>query len=193
MDYTTSIHDPEHPAGASPWDNSPAPSPQATQTSFGAISGDLAAAPPVFAAAGNGFEAEIDDEEGFERPRTASTVSGDDTQAGETEDEESYTPGQQQPGTYYDENLSPSQPQGPNRYSGDTARASQEQQQARKPAHPQYKLQAKITGLERAAKKDPILRFDVHVSTGWSYHRYQPQANCDRQTSRSSEPPSSEM
>jgi hypothetical protein len=28
---------------------------------------------------------------------------------------------------------------------------------------PQYKLQAKITGLERTGKKDPILRFDVHV------------------------------
>lgn len=28
---------------------------------------------------------------------------------------------------------------------------------------PQYKLQAKITGMERSGKKDPILRFDVHV------------------------------
>ncbi len=28
---------------------------------------------------------------------------------------------------------------------------------------PQYKLQAKITGLERVGKKDPILRFDVYV------------------------------
>ncbi len=28
---------------------------------------------------------------------------------------------------------------------------------------PQYKLQAKITGLERAGKKDPILKFDVYV------------------------------
>ena len=28
---------------------------------------------------------------------------------------------------------------------------------------PQYKLQAKITALERTGKKDPILRFDVHV------------------------------
>ncbi|KAK7738673.1 Vacuolar protein sorting-associated protein 17 [Diaporthe eres] len=27
-----------------------------------------------------------------------------------------------------------------------------------------YKLQAKITGLERAARKDPILRFDVHTN-----------------------------
>ena len=29
---------------------------------------------------------------------------------------------------------------------------------------PQYKLQAKITGLERTGRKDPILRFDIHVS-----------------------------
>ena len=29
---------------------------------------------------------------------------------------------------------------------------------------PQYKLQAKVTGLERSGKKDPILRFDVYVS-----------------------------
>lgn len=29
---------------------------------------------------------------------------------------------------------------------------------------PQYKLQAKITGLERSGKKDPILKFDVYVS-----------------------------
>lgn len=28
---------------------------------------------------------------------------------------------------------------------------------------PQYKLQAKVTGLERTGRKDPILRFDVHV------------------------------
>jgi hypothetical protein len=29
---------------------------------------------------------------------------------------------------------------------------------------PQFKLQAKITGLERTGKKDLILRFDVYVS-----------------------------
>jgi hypothetical protein len=28
---------------------------------------------------------------------------------------------------------------------------------------PQYKLQAKITGMERSGKKDPILKFDVYV------------------------------
>ena len=45
---------------------------------------------------------------------------------------------------------------GPNRYHQGT-RASQRQV-------PQYKLQAKITGLERTGKKDPAIRFDVHVS-----------------------------
>lgn len=29
---------------------------------------------------------------------------------------------------------------------------------------PQYKLQAKITALERTGRKDPVLRFDVYVS-----------------------------
>ena len=29
---------------------------------------------------------------------------------------------------------------------------------------PQYKLQAKVTALERSGRKDPILRFDVYVS-----------------------------
>lgn len=36
--------------------------------------------------------------------------------------------------------------------------------QPAKPTAPQPRLQAKITGLERTGKKDPILRFDVHVS-----------------------------
>lgn len=32
-----------------------------------------------------------------------------------------------------------------------------------RPTPPQYKLQAKINGLERSGRKDPILRFDVYV------------------------------
>lgn len=34
---------------------------------------------------------------------------------------------------------------------------------AQQPRQPQYKLQTKITGLERTGKKDAILRFDVYV------------------------------
>ena len=43
---------------------------------------------------------------------------------------------------------------GPNRYHG---RGGQK-------APPQYKLQAKITALERTGKKDPSIRFDIHTN-----------------------------
>lgn len=165
MDYTTSIHDADHPAGASPWGHSPSSSPQANRTTFSAGEGGPPASPPIFGSPSNGFEAHHDDAD-FARPRTASTVSEGDTETGATEEEEGNVSGQQQSGAYNDENVSPSQAHDPNRFSGDTARASHEQPLVRKSTQPQYKLQAKITGLERAAKKDPILRFDVHVSMG---------------------------
>ncbi|KAG9530468.1 vacuolar protein sorting-associated protein Vps17, partial [Aureobasidium melanogenum] len=42
----------------------------------------------------------------------------------------------------------------------------QQQQQQQQPQQPrkQYKLQAKITALERTGRKDPVLRFDVYTS-----------------------------
>jgi hypothetical protein len=46
--------------------------------------------------------------------------------------------------------------------------------QPQQPQGPQYKLQAKITGLERTGRKDPILRFDVHVSGFTSNYPYLP-------------------
>lgn len=177
MDYSASIHDADHPAEASPWGNSPAASPQPSQTAFGTLGGgDPPASPPAFGSqiSGNGFGAGHDDvgfgspDNGFgRRPDTASTAAEGDsqaqTQSSETTEGDTLA-GQQRPGAFQDENLSPAQAHDANRLSGDTARASQEQPQARKPSQPQYKLQAKITGLERAARKDPILRFDVHVS-----------------------------
>lgn len=47
-------------------------------------------------------------------------------------------------------------------------------QAARPPRQvPQYKLQAKITALERSGRKDPVLRFDVYVCSLplLSFHR----------------------
>lgn len=44
--------------------------------------------------------------------------------------------------------------------------------QPQPPQGPQYKLQAKITGLERAGRKDPIMRFDVHVCIGLLYVKH---------------------
>ncbi|KAJ0113912.1 hypothetical protein J7T55_010156 [Diaporthe amygdali] len=168
MDYSASVHDADHPTGASPWGNSPAPSPHAHRTTFGDVAGEPPASPPHFDSGvpSNGFAADHEEEEGFGpsdhgfgRPATGSTISDSDTQAPPTDTASGEAAFGQQHA-----NTSPSQPNDPNRLSGDTARASQEQPQIRKPTQPLYKLQAKITGLERAARKDPILRFDVHTN-----------------------------
>ncbi|KAK3996148.1 putative vacuolar protein sorting-associated protein 17 [Cladorrhinum sp. PSN332] len=54
-----------------------------------------------------------------------------------------------------EEQQQPQQPQ---------AQQHQQQQQPRRQQAPQFRLQAKITGLERTGRKDPILRFDVHTN-----------------------------
>lgn len=73
-------------------------------------------------------------------------------------------------------------------YSAESPRqtAARYQQQGPKPQRPVpvYKLQAKITALERTGRKDPILRFDVHVRQ--TMHWCSSQADCDRQTCPSS-------
>lgn len=55
------------------------------------------------------------------------------------------------------------QPPGQAQRTGPARHHGGAKQQGRQNA-PQYKLLAKITGLERVGKKDPVLRFDVHVS-----------------------------
>lgn len=169
MDYSASIHDADHPSGASPWGASPAASPHVDRTTFEPVADVVPASPPAFESqiSGNGFGAGNDDggfgspDHVFRRPVSVTTVSEGDTYTQETEPIEGDSPVDYR--QFLDENLAPPQAQDANRLSGDTARASQEQPQPRKPSKPVDKLQAKITGLERAARKDPILRFDVHV------------------------------
>ena len=164
MDYSTSINDPEHPAGASPWGNSPVSSPQHNRTAFGAAAGEPPNSPFQYPpqSPNNGLQ----DEGGFgsanseyRRPGTASTVSAAESYTEESrsgnapsnlphdQDTEGYLTGDQGP---------PPPPQ-------QQQQQHRQQQQIRRPPQPQYKLQAKITGLERTGRKDPILRFDVHV------------------------------
>ncbi|KUI55090.1 Vacuolar protein sorting-associated protein 17 [Cytospora mali] len=173
MDYSASIQDADHPAGGSPWGNSPASSPQAHRTTFGAVADEAPASPTPFGSQipSNGFAATQDEggfgatDHGFERPGTSNSVAESDTHAHTTETAAGDVPAeQQQSGPFGGENVSPSQAHDPNQSPVDSARASQVQPQARKSAQPMYKLQAKITGLERAARKDPILRFDVHTN-----------------------------
>lgn len=175
MDYSASIHDPEHPVEASPWGNSPTSSPRPNRTTFNPnITAEAPASPFRFPSQTSSTG--LPDDGGFgageteyRRPDTASTDSLADTaQSTESQSDvhnlqddhiQGYPPGDQGPPP---PQQGESQQTGHTQHPGERSQQSQEQQ-PRRPPQPQFKLQAKITGLERTGKKDPILRFDVHV------------------------------
>ncbi|KAK3312413.1 hypothetical protein B0H66DRAFT_398507 [Apodospora peruviana] len=183
MDYSASIHD-DHPADASPW-GSPANSPRSNRTNFTpGLTGQPPASPFRFPSqtSSNGL---ADDggfgagESEFRRPDTAnSTVSAADTnKSAESQSEDSAPtpvprdrqsqgyPADQTQSSQHGDLQRPSQGQPGGEYAQQQQQQHQQQeQQARRPHQPQFKLQAKITGLERTGRKDPILRFDVHTN-----------------------------
>lgn len=161
MDYSSSIHDPEHPGGASPWDTSPVASPQRNRSGLGPGTLEAPGSPTPYGqtpstnprysqdSLGGGFNGAVggigsnSEVEESHRPDTAESVQSQ--------------PGQQQTGS----------PQGPleQRQGLQTQQATEQHPKQPVPQGPSYKLQAKITGLERSGRKDPILRFDVHVGS----------------------------
>lgn len=153
MDYSAIHNDSEHPAGSSPWG-----SPRADRTTFGASgSQDVASSPsPSQPHASDSPRAPYSrDDDGRGSPdlseRLQSPQLGDPDYAIEQPPYASQQ-SQQQQQQYNQQGRSPL----PARYQTGA------RQHARQPA-PVYKIQAKVTGLERTGKKDPILRFDVHV------------------------------
>lgn len=147
MDY--SAHDSDLPGGGDPW----ASSPQHNRQSFGQPpTTDIPSSPlpPQASPYGQGSEqyGYMGDQDAQNRPNTASE-NGDHSQhqqvAGQDAPQSQQHPQAQQ--------QVPAQGQQPQRYHG--TRPQRQQQH--------YKLQAKVTGLERNGKKDPILRFDVYV------------------------------
>lgn len=155
MDYS-SIQD--DAADASPWGNSPATSPQHNQTSFR----EVPASPSRFPhpqPAGNGDDASHPNASPFGTPASAQqpnlaahTPSSDDVSPHHDQSIHGGIEQQSNQGVVYEERQEHPQHQ------------QQHQQQARRPQQPQWKLQGKITGLERTGRKDLILRFDVYVS-----------------------------
>lgn len=158
MDYSN--NDDGYGGGSSPW----ASSPQHNRTSFGQPpTSDLPSSPLPPPASPYGQDSEqygyMGDSAQQNRPGTASTENGEPAPA-------------QQPQPQQQQHQQPSQdapqlPQHPN--------AQQQAQHGQQPqryhgARPQrqqqhYKFQAKVTGLERNGKKDPIIRFDVYVGS----------------------------
>lgn len=144
MDYSAISHDPEHPAGTSPWE-----SPRADRTTFPTGNADVPASPlpgqePSTESTERGPEADS------ESPDLSAQLQG--AQIGDSGHPEEQSPfaAQQSP-------VEQQRSQLPGRYHAAPRQNPQ-------PPAPVYRIQAKITGLERTGKKDPVLRFDVHVS-----------------------------
>ncbi|KAH6687752.1 vacuolar protein sorting-associated protein [Plectosphaerella plurivora] len=170
MDYSASMQD-ENPSGASPWGNSPTSSPRQSKQGFGNILGSEPPTSPFRYNSNNGFgqeqEGGFGGQDSFRRPDTASTTSGTETEADEprpaTANEED------QPDTPFSSQGASQQSQGPGPVSdvppqGQQGQQQQQGQRPQQPQQPQFRLVAKVTGLERTGKKDPILRFDVHTN-----------------------------
>ncbi|KAG4439627.1 hypothetical protein IFR05_004876 [Cadophora sp. M221] len=170
MDYSSSIHDADNPAGASPWGSSPVPSPQHARTSSFPTSGDVPPSPTPYSSNTPGAGYSNDDiigGGGYQRPEssagTESVAESDGHRPDTAESVRSQT--EQQPFLAGQQQQAPAQQQyqaQPHRAEPQRYHTNARQQQ---PAQaPQYKLQAKITGLERTGRKDPILRFDIHTN-----------------------------
>ena len=183
MDYSSLPNDPDHPAGTSPWQSSP----QQNHQNFGSSEpGSAPSSPtakhstpytdgsPQQSEDGSHDEQDHGQERAQDKPTAAGESSpqrGPDKGRGPPLNGEGFQgqPYQQsvqypqqnrhQPGTpYQQQQQQQQQPRSgiPSRYHTGS-RPNQRQNL------PQYKLQAKITSLERTGRKDPILRFDVHV------------------------------
>ena len=179
MDYSQLPNDPDHPHGTSPWQTSPRqsrgegfvnsvsgsepPSPIATNSSYrsgaptpsqeGSEHGTLVAESREYLGAEDSEPSEAPTENGSSPDLSTRLQSPPLTEGEFSSQQQQYLQQQQQQQRQH----SHQQQQRPSRYQSGN-RPTQRQNV------PQAKLHAKITGLERTGRKDPILRFDVHVS-----------------------------
>lgn len=151
MDYSIP-HDPENPSGTSPWASSPQHSrisSFANTSTSDVLSSPLPDQSPY---------ADSSPEESYHRDQDSYGQSSISERAGENGSSQyrqsEHTQHQQKPVP-----ITGQQPQNQQRQEPQRQQSGRPRQSA-----PQHKLQAKITGLERTSKKDPILKFDVYVS-----------------------------
>lgn len=168
MDYSSLPDDPDHPAGTSPWQSSP----QLTRnTAFGGSDAGSEPSSPLakHSNAGNPQGGSADGELGGQDSlgNSIERLAGQGAQQGLRQNgQQQDALGGQERGQDYqqrprDPQLQHQRPNQPARYHG-TAQQRQRQNV------PKYRLSAKITGLERTGRRDPILKFDVHVRSGSS-------------------------
>ncbi|KAL8758933.1 MAG: hypothetical protein Q9184_003777 [Pyrenodesmia sp. 2 TL-2023] len=165
MDYSSLPNDPDHPVGTSPWQSSP----QANHQSFAPDTGSAPSSPLAKHSTPNHAESPRQSEDGTEDIATSTSQGSPRATSNRGRGQPLNGEGQEysQPPQY------PQQHQRP--HPGTPYQQPQQQPRSAVPSRyhtgvrqnqrlPQYKLQAKITGLERTGRKDPILRFDVHTN-----------------------------
>ncbi|KAJ5573600.1 Retromer complex Vps17 [Penicillium hispanicum] len=146
MDYSAISHDPDHPTDGSPWG-----SPRADRATFPASGNSDIPSSPL---AGQDHTTEhADSRHGLAPQSPDLSAQLQSAQIGDPDYPVEQSPFAAQQSPTPDQQRS----QLPARYQTGA------RQNSRPPA-PAYKIQAKITGLERTGKKDPILRFDVHTN-----------------------------
>ena len=171
MNYTGDTNEAEHLAGPSPWGSS---SPKADRTSFPTSATDVPPSPapapqqsPYPSQRGSPNASRYHDvpERSYQQHPDVAHPDNDTGALDSTPPRRNMPPGDAEGGE---------QPQYPQaQYAGQQQQQQQHQQQRPGAARyqaarqqrpvPQYKLQAKITALERSGRKDPVLRFDVYV------------------------------
>lgn len=185
MDYSSLPNDPDLPVGTSPWQSSPQhPNRRSDSMSeAGSVpSSPLARHSPYRIESQQQGDEGVNDQErlagsnggfGAERAADLSAPAHNGSaqhRPGENRTspaaEHGFQGRQQQPQSQQDRQLQQQQyqPQQQQRAAGPNRYHSSGRPTARQ-ALPQYKLQAKVTGLERTGRKDPAVRFDVHVSS----------------------------
>lgn len=144
MDYSAISNDPDHPAASSPWG-----SPSADRTTFPTSGNSDTPASPLPSQDASAESAETTQGAARQSPDLSSQLQN--AQLGDSDYPEEQSPFAAQQSPNAEQQRSP-----PARYHTGL------RQNSRPPA-PMYRIQGKITGLERTGKKDPVLRFDVHV------------------------------
>lgn len=168
MDYSSLPTDSDHPAGTSPWQSSPQPNsrPSFNATESARLSSTVSQHSSYINTSQRRSDEDVSDQEtsidgsypqhlGENGASTENGSSPEISQSVQPSDDQGFRQ-QQQPQHRHPQSQQQQRATGPNRYHG-TNRPPQRQ------TPPQYKLQAKIVGLERTGRKDPVLRFMVQV------------------------------
>ncbi|KAJ5263008.1 hypothetical protein N7497_008751 [Penicillium chrysogenum] len=144
MDYSAISTDPDHPTGTSPWG-----SPRAERGTFPTSNNDIPSSPLP----GQEQSADVGSVGNADPQSPDLSAQLQSAQLGDPDYPDAHFPF----GVHQSPNVQQQQSPTPAQYQTGARQDS-------RPPGPTYRIQGKVTGLERTGKKDPILRFDIHTN-----------------------------